>query len=427
MQYAAPAPNGVSFMPPWAGMPMMPGVPEHRPYNPMYSSDAFHPQAPMYGGMPMPWSFPPYGGASPAQPYSPVPAVHSPQTFAHEERRGKGYGRGGRGGRGNGRVPRNRPAKSVYQPDPNAERPEDSKPCRTLFVRNIAFEVGSHEFRSEFASFGEIKTWFDLIHRRGLLFVTYFDIRAAEKAKTTMHRRSFFGRTIDVHYSLPKEEDQQQHCDREKNQGTLFLLVRDAQEPIADDALRAHFGQFGDIRDMRKYKNQDHTQFVEYWDSRACIAANDALNNTDFFGGKLQLKFAWDLTTVALVTDAKNRNEAKAAAEACARHSEMDTAAQPWVRLPAQGHDAIPAPSEDRLEQAQKVQQLLASLHTHPPTAEHDPERAAHMAQDEPACFSPDSPKHAKDAQVQRETQDAQSALADSLAPLEIPAETPVS
>lgn len=261
--------------------------------------------------------------------------------------------------RGRERNVRPRMERSVYQPDPGAERPEDSKPCRVLFVRNIAYEVDVAEFKATFESFGPVKSFFDLIHRRGLMFVTYYDTRAAEQAKLHMHGRMIVGRQIDVHYSLPRDEDQQQHCDRDKNQGTLFVLLRGGTEPLTEEVLRATFSPFGEIRNIRKYKDQAHTRFLEFWDSRACVAAHDQLHETPFLGGRLTLRFAWDLATVSLVTDARNRSEAKAAVEARAREQgERPAGAHPWGEPK---HGASPVP-DDRLEQAQKVQRLLASL-----------------------------------------------------------------
>lgn len=320
----------------------------------------------MYGAMPMPWGMP-YGMPMPGSPYGPpLPSPDQRRDGRRSDGRRSDTPRGGRNRRG---TVHPRPSKSVYQPDPDAERPEDSKPCRTLFVRNVAFEVNVHQFREQFEQFGEIKTWFDLIQRRGLLFVTYFDTRAAQRAKEEMNQRKLYGRVLDVHYSLPKDEDQQQHCDREKNQGTLFALVRGATEPVTDDNVRALFAPFGEIREIRPYKDKENTRFVEYWDSRACVAAYDQLNETAFLGGELLLKFAWDLATVSLVTDAKNRNEAKAAAEARAREGRGSATPVPtepstaWPATAAAGMHGeptppVPGPTGDRLEQAQKVQQV---------------------------------------------------------------------
>lgn len=72
------------------------------------------------------------------------------------------------------------------------------RPCRTLFVRNITvralflamspsepdlfsdqfaddyqYEAEVERVRASFASYGEIKTFFDMIPRRGMVFITY--------------------------------------------------------------------------------------------------------------------------------------------------------------------------------------------------------------------------------------------------------------
>ena len=207
-------------------------------------------------------------------------------------------------------------------------------------MRNVAFEVDVHALRADFASFGEIRVWFDLIHRRGMLFVTYYDIRAAEKARVAMNQKAYVGRTLDVHFSLPKDEDQEQHCDREKNQGTLFVVVQDATEPVTYEAFHAHFEPYGEIRAIRTYKDQEHTRFVEYWDSRACVAAHDTLQDSEFLGGRTHIKFAWDLSTVSLVNDARTRSEAKAAAEARARADHCQPAAP--LPMAAMEYSALP-------------------------------------------------------------------------------------
>jgi hypothetical protein len=52
----------------------------------------------------------------------------------------------------------------------------------------------------------------------GLIEFWQYDIRAAEQAKLAMQNTELNGRNIDVHYSLPKEEERKAKCDRDKNQ-----------------------------------------------------------------------------------------------------------------------------------------------------------------------------------------------------------------
>lgn len=324
-----PPPN---MYPPVAPFPM--------PYGYMPPAEMSFPPWPMMPGQFMPsmeFMRPPW----PANP----PAPAQPWGTRRERRENRERG---------GRRSRPRIERSVYQPDPNAERPEDSKPCRTLFVRNVTFEIDIPSFRGEFERFGAIKTFFDLIQRRGMVFVTYFDTRAAEQAKLHLNNKVFLNRALDMHYSLPREEDQQKHCDRDQNQGTLFVVAENSTVPLTDKVLLERFSIFGDVKGVRAFKDQPNAHFIEYWDSRACVAAHDQTNGSEFFGGKLSLKFAWDIETVSLVSDARNRSEAKAAAEAKAResrHSHDHSAAPAPVAAPAQ-------PDEERLEQAQRVQQV---------------------------------------------------------------------
>lgn len=346
------------------------------------SLGAYSPWGVPFGGMPLPFGMPPF---APFLPYAPAAwGSHSGPSQAPTYGRpptpwgGTGQSRSApdRGRPAHRKSQRPRFTRSAYQPDPNATRPEDSKPCRTLFVRNVAFEVDMLMLRADFAAFGEIRTWFDIVQRRGMLFVTYYDTRSADNARVHMNQKVYEGRALDVHFSLPKDEDQQQHCDRTKNQGTLFVVVEDATEPLTDKALKAKFVEYGDIRSIRTYKDQAHTRFLEYWDSRACVAAHDALQDTEFLGGHLAIKFAWDLATVSLVNDARHRSEAKAAAEARAQAALAEEPAPlPEAELPlsTEHNPSSTSPTPDaaepwargaheRLEQAQKVQQVRRNV-----------------------------------------------------------------
>lgn len=163
-----------------------------------------------------------------------------------------------------------------------------------LFVRNINFETPPGQIRSLFEQHGEIKTFFDLSQKRGLVFITYFDIRAAEQAKAMLHGMQITGRPLDIHFSLPREEEQNQHCDREKNQGTLFIILKQSKVPLEDDSLRHFLSQWGEVKHIRPFKDNPFARFVEYYDTRATGAAYDQLPDTEFQGSKWDVKFAWD-------------------------------------------------------------------------------------------------------------------------------------
>ncbi|KAI8907224.1 hypothetical protein EDD86DRAFT_209057 [Gorgonomyces haynaldii] len=172
---------------------------------------------------------------------------------------------------------------------------DHKKPCRVLFVRNIDYATTEKEVRELFDRFGEIKTVFDLIKNRGLVFVTFFDIRAAEAAKQALQGSEFKHRTIDIHYSTPKAEDMGKRCEKGKNQGTLHVELAGSQKSFDKEALRKYLDQFGELKDVRVVRGAMHQAFVEYYDSRHCEAAYDAIQNDGTFqGSKMSVRLMWD-------------------------------------------------------------------------------------------------------------------------------------
>lgn len=150
------------------------------------------------------------------------------------------------------------------------------------------------DLRKRFEAFGEVKSYFDLTSKRGLLFISYFDLRSAEYAKASMQEFVVNGRKLDVHYSLPRESDMTKRCDRDKDQGTLFILLKKAQGELNDEEVRATFAQYGEIKSLRRYKDQGNCRFLEYYDCRACKAAHDAMLGATWNGGTWDMKYAWD-------------------------------------------------------------------------------------------------------------------------------------
>ncbi len=53
---------------------------------------------------------------------------------------------------------------------------DDTPPSRTIFLRNVQFETNENEVRKVFEKFGDLKTVFSLISKRGLCFITFVSI-----------------------------------------------------------------------------------------------------------------------------------------------------------------------------------------------------------------------------------------------------------
>lgn len=177
------------------------------------------------------------------------------------------------------------------------ERIQRERPCRTLFIRNIKYETSSDDVRALFEEHGEIKTFFDLIATRGMVFVTYFDLRAAERARDRLQGSEISGRPIDVHYSLPR--DDQRGAEREKNQqmqGVLQCTLRSSPtgQPIDEGEVRRKFQASGDLKAVRPVGERIDSVYVEFYDMRACHEAFDRLRHQNLQDGVMDLVLAWD-------------------------------------------------------------------------------------------------------------------------------------
>ncbi|KAH9929719.1 uncharacterized protein B0H18DRAFT_995881 [Fomitopsis serialis] len=204
-----------------------------------------------------------------------------------------GYDQSGFGGRPK-RVQRPREEKvhdSIIE-----DRIQRERPCRTLFIRNIKYETSSDHVRGLFEEHGEIKTFFDLIANRGMVFVTYYDLRAAERARERLQGSEISSRPIDVHYSLPRddggrgaEKDKQQQL-----QGTLIVTLRNSAsgQPIDDNEVRRKFQQFGDVKSVRPAGDRMDQRFVEFYDTRASDEAHDRLRHQGLQDGVMEIVFA---------------------------------------------------------------------------------------------------------------------------------------
>lgn len=62
-------------------------------------------------------------------------------------------------------------ARPSPRPPRTGRDPEES--TRTLFIRNLSFEASEAELHKMFEQYGELKRFFNLITKRGIIFVTF--------------------------------------------------------------------------------------------------------------------------------------------------------------------------------------------------------------------------------------------------------------
>ncbi|ORZ32542.1 hypothetical protein BCR44DRAFT_54178 [Catenaria anguillulae PL171] len=215
-------------------------------------------------------------------------------------------GRGGYGSRGGGRYReegfrgRGGPPSGRNEEQFIHERHQRERPSRTLFVRNIDFGCPDRELEERFSAFGPLRDFFSMLARRGIAFITYYDLRDAQRAKEEINGTMFAGREIDVHYSLPREDvTPETKCDGSKNQGTLFVVFEDQRtaERVSDDEFANYCRQFGDISNIDRLRGHPAQRFVEFFDSRACVEAQRAIDRSNYQGSTMVAQFSWDKAT----------------------------------------------------------------------------------------------------------------------------------
>ncbi|OZJ03401.1 hypothetical protein BZG36_04013 [Bifiguratus adelaidae] len=186
------------------------------------------------------------------------------------------------------------PRENERQEKPQDERIALERPCRTLFVRNVQYDVPLEEVETRFGAYGEIKDVFNRIKDRGMVFITYYDIRAAERAKVAMQNTQLLGREIDVHYSLPKEQEAAREAEAGMNQGTLLLTLKGTNNPLEIDEVHRYFSSYGEVKLVRDFKDRAQQKFVEFYDSRSADNAVAAANGTLWQDGRLDVHMMWD-------------------------------------------------------------------------------------------------------------------------------------
>ncbi|KAF9927252.1 hypothetical protein FBU30_003363 [Linnemannia zychae] len=175
------------------------------------------------------------------------------------------------------------------------ERASLERPNRSLFVRNIDYNTSVEDVRAMFEPYGDIQSLFSLIDSRGMIFITYYDIRAAEYAKKEANEKLLNDRPLDVHFSLPKENKHRPECQESDHNGTLFVYIRGmTNEHIPNEELENFFSRYGDVKNVFSRKDAEHQKFVEFFDSRACARAFHGAQGTSFRHGIVDCKFAWD-------------------------------------------------------------------------------------------------------------------------------------
>ncbi|EJW02193.1 hypothetical protein EDEG_03369 [Edhazardia aedis USNM 41457] len=170
----------------------------------------------------------------------------------------------------------------------------DVSETRTLLITNIS-EEDQPQLKEALAELGDIRETYT-IAGRNILFVIFYDVRAAMQAKASMNNKQIGQSTIKINYTVSKYEIPKENdiCDETKNQGTLLLVSRDLQTPLTEKEIVAILGSYGEIKEIREYKA--FQKFVEFYDTRCAVKAYNDFGERAYKNGTLMLRYLWDMS-----------------------------------------------------------------------------------------------------------------------------------
>ena len=167
--------------------------------------------------------------------------------------------------------------------------PEENnqEPCHTVFFFNIVFNISSDEFKKFAEKYGEVKTIYEK-KEKGFFFVTYYDIRSAEKAMKEAPSEQLDGRPVRTNYAYKAENPK-----KDPLCATILITFPSPVDNVSEDDVRNAIEPFGEIRQIRK---EDNNFVVKFYDLRCASAAAEHAEPVLIAGHecKIELKYGED-------------------------------------------------------------------------------------------------------------------------------------
>lgn len=242
------------------------------------------PPYPLYPGIP---GYPQVPPGYPAMPI-PIPLQQFPPNNANnnndsnDDRRSSKRSRDGKDRRSHGSHRKNR-SQDDYRDrkrsrskdrDKHNDKNPNSRPVHTVFYCNIAFDCSNEEFREFASKFGEISDIYSKISDKGIAFVTYNDLRDAQKAVFTADV-SLHDRKVKRAFAYkPPEHSGKNPCDTCST--VLVTSLEDVSKIKADDVI-GKMREFGEIRSTsqdRPRTGEFVIKFFKLSDAKNCVDHN---------------------------------------------------------------------------------------------------------------------------------------------------------
>jgi RNA recognition motif-containing protein len=178
--------------------------------------------------------------------------------------------------------------------DPGKDRARNSKyhddenkdPVHTVFFFNIIFGINYNEFKSFVEKFGEVSNIYEK-SEKGFYFVTYYDVRSAQRAIEEAPGHLLHGRPVKANYAYKADNPR-----REPVCATISVKLGDAIKinNVFDSEINDAFQKFGEIRSIKR-ENDNNTFVVKFYDLRHAKAANESTEPILIGGQPTRIEF----------------------------------------------------------------------------------------------------------------------------------------
>lgn len=150
----------------------------------------------------------------------------------------------------------------------NDQRQERNDPIHTVFFHNIYYNTSLEDFKNYAAQFGEISNVFTKF-AKGIAFVTYYDIRSAEKAVKSEYGK-INGREVKTSFAYrPPAHSKRDPCE---SCSTVQVKIESDISKVNLEDVQDELQKFGEIREA---KNCDDSKefIIKFFDLRSAKQA----------------------------------------------------------------------------------------------------------------------------------------------------------
>lgn len=168
-----------------------------------------------------------------------------------------------------------------------------------IFVGDLSPEIETETLREAFAPFGEISNCRivrdpQTLKSKGYAFVSFVKKGDAESAIQAMNGQWLGSRAIRTNWSTrkpptttnkggSKTADYEEIYNKTSPTNTTVYCGGFPPNVLVDEMIYKHFGQFGQIQDIRVFKDKGYA-FVKFTSKEAAARAIESTNNSDVYG-----------------------------------------------------------------------------------------------------------------------------------------------